>query len=529
MEAAADIPAQLFEAQRRGEWELAMQSFGVQAGVDSLCRRRRAQSGSPQGKASLRVRWADGGGEAAEEGQGQRGQQRPTRREQWELPMQVFGVDADIDALCSRRHIQAPCSRATRAEIGRRAAMHGDIEDVIRRRRVPIPGKDGAAVGQLVQGEAEPLSSPPLLSRQRSGYILPLDSETYDLPTSGHKNRKYFDGTVRAKCYAELIGRSTAPDDRSPERGPNGADDKGLPLALRRVLSATMPSGLVDEARVKLEAKVRQRLSKCLHRRGGSDERRKRSPEQYRSTQPAQEQQQEQLPHLLHSPPQQQQEQLPHLLYSPPQSKHVPGAGEAAAPCVLRGGGGRPRADYAAEDSPLPATPPRLPDNEQARVCPGESPPGPDGWDPNAWEPESFEPSLVDVSNGDRYFAPLLEIPEELADDDDRVSAEEAEAGALAEYQETLSDVEESSGIIGIEEQYLFLQQGMLAAAREAALEAMRGSNGASAADGAMCNPTLLTSRTRQQSRSPLRGREQCEIDDLDKVGAECEGTTIEG
>jgi hypothetical protein len=166
------------------------------------------------------------------------------------LPMQAFGVDADVDALCRRRRVQEPSTEAPRSEHVRRAAKHSDIEDITRRRHFE-------AKGTTISGDGSP---PPRqrtrLPHSRSGEVLPVDSRTYDMPSDGRCSRRYLDETSRAKYYAEIIGRAASSSDRSLGHTSSAVKETGLPLGIRRVLAATLPNNLPTDVAERIKADV---------------------------------------------------------------------------------------------------------------------------------------------------------------------------------------------------------------------------------------------------------------------------------
>lgn len=437
--------------QGRGEWEQTMKTFGVQADVDAVSRRRRI---SPSVLA--RPQWVGNGTEDI------KGEQQRAGRE-WELSMQVFGVEADIDAICRRRRIQAPCPPPTRAEIGRRATTHGDIGDVLHRGRCAAPGSSSAQAAQLVHGYAEaPTPATTQLSPRRSGEILPTGSETYDLPANGQRNRHYFDQTVKAKYYAELIGRSPSPGDHSPDRSSQGAGDRGLPLAFRRVLSATLPTSLdhdfsrlaAEQIKATVEAKVRRRYcrsSKEPRRRNGTHETGRCDLEQLVWPQT----------HL------QQQGPSRPAPNSAPQQPHP-----------VCGGGGRLRADFAAEVASVPLDIARPEEHSaSARLEPGQTPLGLQGWDPSSSDSGAWGGA---EGAEDHFFHSLVEIPEERPEDADSFSPRDGQG---------------MGSIMGLEEQHALLQEQASAAARKVAPQAARETEAAQQAAARECLPTLLGSR----------------------------------
>lgn len=387
--------------------------------------------------------------------------------------MQVFGVDADVDALCSRRRIKAPNPEATRTEHFQRAARHGDIVDITRRRRFEAKGAAGASVASLLQHDVV-LSAPPLsLPRSRSGGILP-NSDTYDMPIAGRCSRRYFDGTTRAKCYAELVGRSRLPRDGSPTESSRDAEDPGLPLALRRVLAATMPGSCnpdfsyqaLEHLKMKVEAKVRHRYT------------------ERRSVSPCRQRMSRKMPEGRAIAKQLQPEQRCQPELHKPELEFSCGVvRQQYITSEPLGENGPPASEV------VPATCSRLFSRERRltpRPGPGESPEGPEGWDPDLLEMSS------DSGN-------LTEIPEDLSE-------------AAGKLEEMLWEAE------SISPRELGFNDTMLTAARSAALEAVH-----EVAAARESLPTLLTSRSQRISLPRANRPSWAGSDDSEKLGSEFE------
>lgn len=166
----------------------------------------------------------------------------PPPRAEWEITMRSFGVQPDVDASCRRRKVSPSHATATREQVGRRAAQYGDIVDIMGRRRFPASASRDEA-GAVLRGDpvASAASSPAPPSRERSCEdVLPYGSPTYDLPT-GRKARAYFDHSIRAGQYAELLGRPGQEKAQLADEIED-SDTAGMDPRVRRVMQALMPT-----------------------------------------------------------------------------------------------------------------------------------------------------------------------------------------------------------------------------------------------------------------------------------------------
>jgi len=277
--------------------------------------------------------------------------------------------------------------------------------------------------GDLLHG-MEMLPEPRMpASRKGSGDILPTDAETYDFSAGGRGNRKYFDGSFKARRYAELIGREASTTEANVSADACGREDRTLPLAFRRVLSATLPSsrscGVSDQAALQFKADLEARLAQHLGTMRASTGRRTIKQREYRPARRA----------TVGVPLKQQHRLSPgHVADAVPrrtQARQVelPISSRRAIDSNL--GGESPEG----VDSLCPA------EKLLLRTCidlglgcaspevaeefgPGESPVGLDGWDVDSWD-SSWDPNHLDSdctllsSVGDGFFVPLLDIPEE--------------------------------------------------------------------------------------------------------------------
>jgi len=213
----------------------------------------------------------------------------------------------DVDSAERKRMVAVDGARqeAARADAGRRAAIYGDIDSLMSRRHFKHEGKDVLVakadssrsqrqVEQDVVGRSSnaaknrgkkhvktqdsarlrQILSPPSTSEQptvttRSSGILPDTSNSFDASKFvRHRSRHYFDETVRASRYAELIGRAEQQPDLAalPEGGLEPVEG-AAPLSVRRVISALLPSprnpNVAREARRRYAAEVESKVQ-CL-------------------------------------------------------------------------------------------------------------------------------------------------------------------------------------------------------------------------------------------------------------------------
>lgn len=182
-----------------------------------------------------------------------------------EASLQVFGTYADIDAMQKRRRVPEGTHEIARGDRSDRGMQVSNLTNVVRRKHFIAESTERAIAGGLeterdVCNSLETVTIESQYSKRRLSDCLPNRSGSWNAASSGalpagrcwdesvangSPRRLFFDCTVHAQRYAEILGRPMDPKPKvEPKAKPIVKEPQfeGLPRHVRKVLVSILPN-----------------------------------------------------------------------------------------------------------------------------------------------------------------------------------------------------------------------------------------------------------------------------------------------